>query len=43
MSTVTAARKLLTYAVGRGLEPADMPAVRAVAREAAAHGYRWSS
>ncbi len=39
----TAIEKLLTYAIGRGLEPADMPAVRAIAREAAPDGHRWSS
>jgi hypothetical protein len=35
--------KLLTYALGRGLEYYDAPAVRAIDREAAANGYRWSS
>jgi hypothetical protein len=39
----TLAEKLLTYAVGRGLEHSEMPAVRTVAREASAHDYRWSS
>ena len=39
--TVTA--KLLSYAVGRGLEHTDWPTVRAVAREAAADDYRWSA
>jgi hypothetical protein len=39
----TAAAKLLTYAVGRGLEPADMPAVRAIVRQAADEGYRFES
>jgi len=34
--------KLLSYAIGRGVEPADMPAVRGVVRRAAAGGYRWS-
>ncbi len=33
-------QRLLTYALGRGLEPEDMPAVRAIARRAAADGYR---
>jgi hypothetical protein len=32
--------RLLTYALGRGLEPQDMPTVRAIAREAAAADYR---
>ena len=35
--------KLLTYALGRGLEYYDAPAVRAIDRAAAADGYRWSS
>ena len=35
--------KFLTYALGRGLEPYDMPAVRKITREAATHSYRWSS
>jgi mono/diheme cytochrome c family protein len=35
--------KLLTYALGRGLEYYDAPAVRAIDRIAAADGYRWSS
>ncbi len=34
--------KLLTFAVGRGLEPYDMPAIREIMREAAASEYRWS-
>lgn len=35
--------KLLTYALGRGLEYYDAPAVRAIDRAAAAEDYRWSS
>ncbi|MEO8096067.1 MAG: DUF1592 domain-containing protein [Acidobacteriota bacterium] len=35
--------KFLTYALGRGLEYYDAPAVRAIHRSAAADGYRWSS
>ena len=35
--------KLLTYAVGRGLEPYDMPAIREIMREAAPSNYRWSA
>lgn len=35
--------KLLTYALGRGVEPTDAPAVRKIVREAAHNGYRWSS
>jgi hypothetical protein len=39
----TAAEKLLTYALGRGLEPGDMPAVRAIVRAAEKDGYRFDS
>jgi len=39
----TLTERLLAYALGRGLEPADMPAVRRVVRDAAADGHRWSS
>jgi hypothetical protein len=39
----TLSAKLLAYAVGRGVEPYDQPAIRKIAREAAAGGYRWSS
>ena len=39
--TLTA--KLLAYAVGRGLDHHDMPAVRAAVRQAAAANYSWSS
>jgi hypothetical protein len=35
--------KLLTYALGRGLEYYDAPAVRGIDRAAAADDYRWSS
>jgi mono/diheme cytochrome c family protein len=35
--------KLLTYALGRGLEYYDAPAVRAIDRAAAADDYRWSA
>src|SRR5690606_12094639 len=35
--------KLLTYALGRGLEPYDMPIVRAIVREAAAEDFRFSA
>ena len=35
--------KLLTYALGRGLEPTDAAAVRAITRNAAATNYRFSS
>ena len=39
----TVTEKLLTYALGRGVEHYDGPAVRGVARRAAADGYRWTS
>jgi len=35
--------KLLAYALGRGLEYPDRPAVRRILRDAAADDYRWSS
>jgi hypothetical protein len=35
--------KLMTYALGRGVEAHDMPAVRAIVRDAAAHDYKFSS
>jgi len=35
--------KLLAWALGRGLEYYDLPAVRKIVREAAANDYRWSS
>ena len=34
--------KLLTYALGRGMEAADMPLVRSIVRDAAASDYRFS-
>ena len=39
----TLTQKMLTYALGRGVEYSDMPAVRRVVRQAAASDYRWSS
>jgi hypothetical protein len=39
----TATEKLMTYALGRGLTAADMPAARAIVREAAAEDYRFSA
>ena len=41
VSTVT--EKLLTYALGRGLTAADMPAVRGIVHDAQRDGYRFSS
>jgi hypothetical protein len=39
----TMTEKLMTYALGRGLEYYDMPTVRAIARGAAKNDYRFSS
>jgi len=39
----TTVEKLMIYALGRGVEPYDMPAVRAIVRGAARDGYRFSS
>ena len=39
----TVTEKLLSYALGRGLEHHDRPTVRAVVRAAAADDYRWSA
>ncbi len=39
----TVAEKLLTYAIGRGVESFDGPAVRSVMDAAAAEEYRWSA
>jgi hypothetical protein len=36
-------KKLLTYALGRGLEERDPPAVRRIVRDAERDDYRWSS
>jgi mono/diheme cytochrome c family protein len=41
VSTMT--EKLLTYALGRGLDYHDMPVVRSIVRQSAAGGYRFSS
>jgi hypothetical protein len=34
---------MLTYALGRGLEPADRRTVRSIARALPAYGYRFSA
>jgi hypothetical protein len=39
----TLTEKLLTYALGRGLEYHDMPVVRSIAHDAAANDYRFSA
>jgi hypothetical protein len=41
--TATMAERMLTYAVGRSLTPADMPVVRSVVRDVKAGRYRFSS
>jgi hypothetical protein len=37
------AEKLLTYALGRGVEDQDMPLVRSIVRDAAGSNYRFST
>jgi hypothetical protein len=39
----TVTERLLTYALGRGLEEYDRPVIRRITRSAAADDYRWSS
>ena len=39
----TMTEKMLTYALGRGLGPHDMPAVRGIVQSAASSDYRFSS
>jgi hypothetical protein len=39
----TVLRKLMTYALGRGVEPYDMPAIRKIIRDTAATQHRWSA
>ena len=39
----TVTERLLAFAVGRGLEYYDRPAVRQIVRAAASNDYRWSS
>ena len=39
----TVVRKLMTYALGRGVEPYDMPAIRNIIRTTESTQYRWSS
>jgi hypothetical protein len=41
--TSTMTEKILTYALGRGIDYHDMPAVRSIVRSAAPGGYRFSS
>ena len=39
----TVTEKQLTYALGRGVEHLDRPAVRQITHAAAEHDYRWSA
>jgi Protein of unknown function (DUF1585) len=39
----TVTERLLTYALGRGVEYYDQPAIRAILRQAAPSDYSWSS
>jgi hypothetical protein len=39
----TVTEKLMIYALGRGLQPYDMPSVRAIVRDTAQSDYRFSS
>jgi len=39
----TFAQKLMTYGLGRGMESADMPVIRGIARSSAAQNYRFSA
>ncbi len=41
--TTVVTEKLLTYALGRGLEPSDMPVVRRIVKKAAQNDYRLAS
>ncbi len=43
MFVETATERLLTYALGRGVEEYDRPVLRKIVRGAAADDYRWSS
>ena len=41
--TRCAVQKLLVYALGRGIEYYDQPAIREIMRESEVDDYRWSS
>jgi len=43
MFVETFTERLLTYALGRGVEPYDQPVIRKIARDAKADDQRWSS
>jgi hypothetical protein len=40
---MTIVEKLMTYALGRGIEFSDRPAIRSIMRTASAQDYRWSA
>ena len=39
----TVTEKMLTYALGRGIEHYDLPAIRQIVHDASSDGYRWSA
>jgi hypothetical protein len=39
----TLTERIITYALGRGVEPSDMPVIRGIVKRAAADNYRFSS
>jgi hypothetical protein len=39
----TATEKMLTFALGRGIEPYDQPTIRKIVRDAGRNDYKWSS
>ena len=39
----TATEKMLTFALGRGIEPYDQPTIRKIVRDAARNDHKWSS
>jgi hypothetical protein len=41
--TTVIASRMMTYALGRGLEPGDMPVIRRIVKKAAQNDYRLSS
>jgi uncharacterized protein YbjT (DUF2867 family) len=41
--TTVLTERIMTYALGRGVEPADMPVVRGIVRQAARGGYQFGA
>jgi hypothetical protein len=39
----TLTERLMTYALGRGIEPSDMPVIRSIVKKAALNNYRLGS